>query len=114
MEKSKLKNIVVLKNLPSNLVEEAFIVLKSNKKIKKFAKVEKKNGVEKTKNDSKENEYIIKEAEMLVEEYLSKLEKNNKPIKIKNTDNKKYRRLKRYSYFISLIALMETISLIII
>ena len=32
MEESKLKNMVVLKNLPSNLVEEAIIVLKSNKK----------------------------------------------------------------------------------
>ena len=27
MEESKLKNMVVLKNLPSNLVEEAIIIL---------------------------------------------------------------------------------------
>ena len=35
MEDSKLKNMVVLKNLPSNIVDEAIIVLKSNKKVKK-------------------------------------------------------------------------------
>ena len=29
-----MKNIVVLKNLPSNLVEEAIVVLKANKRIK--------------------------------------------------------------------------------
>ena len=34
METSKLKNMVVLKNLPSNIVDEAIIVLKTNKKVK--------------------------------------------------------------------------------
>ena len=31
MEENNLKNIVVLKNLPSNIVEEAIVVLKGNK-----------------------------------------------------------------------------------
>ena len=31
MEKCKMKNVVVLKNLPSNLIEEAFVVVKSRK-----------------------------------------------------------------------------------
>ena len=31
MEKSKMKNVVVLKNLPSNLIEEAFVVVKYRK-----------------------------------------------------------------------------------
>ena len=31
-----MRNIVVLKDLPSNLVEEAIIVLKQNQKIKKI------------------------------------------------------------------------------
>ena len=35
MEASKLKNMVILKNLPSNLVEEAIVILKENKKVKK-------------------------------------------------------------------------------
>ena len=38
METSNMKNMVVLKNLPSNLVEEAIIILKSSKKVKKLEK----------------------------------------------------------------------------
>ena len=34
MNQGGLKNMVVLKNLPSNIVEEAIIVLKTNKKNK--------------------------------------------------------------------------------
>ena len=33
MDTSSLKNIVVLKDLPSNIVEEAIVVLKENQKI---------------------------------------------------------------------------------
>ena len=36
MDTSNLKNIVVLKNLPSNLVEEEIVVLKKNKKLHKL------------------------------------------------------------------------------
>ena len=43
METSNLKNMVVLKNLPSNIVDEAIIVLKTNKKAKKLQKIEKNN-----------------------------------------------------------------------
>ena len=38
MNQGGLKNMVVLKNLPSNIVEEAIIVLKTNKKIKQVEK----------------------------------------------------------------------------
>ena len=34
MEASKLKNMVILKNLPSNLVEEAIVILKSSAKVR--------------------------------------------------------------------------------
>ena len=40
METSNLKNMVVLKNLPSNIVDEAIIVLKTNKKAKKLQKID--------------------------------------------------------------------------
>ena len=36
MEKSQMKNMVILKNLPSNLIEEAIVILKSNKYAKKW------------------------------------------------------------------------------
>ena len=38
MNESKMKNMVVLKNLPSNIVEEAYVVLKPNKNYKNLQK----------------------------------------------------------------------------
>ena len=89
MENNKMRNIVVLKNLPSNLVEEAIVVLKGNKiKLPEYA--EKKAEV---KTGSKD--YILKEAELIISNYVSNLEKN-KLGKKKSLDGieKKYKRLK--------------------
>ena len=41
MEFGQMKNIVVLKNLPSNIVDEAIVVLKPNKKAKQIQHIEK-------------------------------------------------------------------------
>ena len=73
MEDSKLKNMVVLKNLPSNIVDEAIIVLKSNKKVKKLQKIEKDKQSLENKEEKKDKEYILKEAEMIVNNYISKI-----------------------------------------
>lgn len=35
MESSDMKNMVVIKNLPSNMVEEAIIILKKTKELKR-------------------------------------------------------------------------------
>ena len=58
MNQEKLKNIVVLRDIPSNLVEEAIIILKDNnqinkKKLEEYAKDDGKNIVkEYLKNNS--------------------------------------------------------------
>ena len=78
METSRLKNMVVLKNLPSNIVDEAIIVLKTNKKVKKLQKIEKNKNQVENENDKKDKEYILKEAEMIVNNYISKIENNEK------------------------------------
>ena len=54
METSNLKNMVVLKNLPSNIVDEAIIVLKTNKKAKKLQKIEKNNKTTENEENKKE------------------------------------------------------------
>lgn len=51
-----LKNMIVVKNIPSNIVEEAFIIVKENLKIEKLD-IDKKN----------ENKLIIKEAEDIIQ-----------------------------------------------
>ena len=43
MNASRMKNIIVLKDLPSNLVDEAIVILKSGKKIKQKEFIESKN-----------------------------------------------------------------------
>lgn len=114
METSNMKNMVVLKNLPSNLVEEAIIILKSSKKAKKLEKIEKKNKPEKIQNTQKGKDYILKEAEMLVTSYISKLEDNHEKEQNKAIKNYKgYKRLRNYSYLSSIIIIIQAIMLMI-
>lgn len=114
METSKMKNMVVLKNLPSNLVEEAIVILKSSKKVKKLEKVEKKYKTEAIENKKREKDYILKEAEMLITGYISKLENKQEEKKVQQIkNNKKYNGLKRYAYITSMIIVIQTVMLII-
>ena len=105
MEKEKMDNIILLKNLPSNLVEEAIVVLKENHKL---PAAERKYVVE-TKKETTEENYIIKEAEMLVMEYIQKLE--NRKDKRNNMDWwKKYKKLKKWNY--ALVVLSSTLAIL--
>lgn len=115
MEESKLKNMVVLRNLPSNIIEEAIIILKSNKKVKKLQKIDKeKTSQEKqTITNKNKKEFVVKEAEMIISSYIAKIEENkqnNQKNKIEQT--KKVRRLKNYAYISSIIVLLQTLLLI--
>ena len=114
MENSNLKNMVILKNLPSNIVEEAIVILKSNKEAKKLEKIEKNKKSEKKENNKKDKDYVLKEAEMLVSSYIRRLENTNKQKNIKTSkNNKKYLRLKNYAFLSSIIILIQAIMLII-
>lgn len=112
METSNLKNMVVLKNLPSNIVDEAIIVLKANKKTKKLQKIENKKILENQEN-KKDKEYILKEAEMIVNNYISKIEnkENDKIIINKDTDGK-YKKLKKYAIATTLLCIIQAIVII--
>ena len=99
MDISKMKNMVVLKNLPSNIVDEAYVVLKSSKKAKKLEKIENFKNKNKEDETSKNKEYVVKEAELLIEDYINKVEdidnslEMNSSFKKHNIKNKKYKRL---------------------
>ena len=108
---NNLKNTVVLKNLPSNIVEEAIIVFKANIKLK-----EESNNFELEKNQGikKEKDYILKEAEMLVNNYIRKVEEKKKiKNEIQKKVDKKCKNLKKYIFVMSIILLLETIFVII-
>ena len=108
METSKMKNMIILKNPPSNLVEEAIIILKSNKKVQELKYIENKKGI--NIETLKEKDYIIKEAESVISNYISKIEeKNKKKINIE----KKYNKLRRYSIIATIMLAIAIIKIFI-
>lgn len=110
MEISKMKNMIILKNPPSNLVEEAIIILKSNRKVQelKYTEIKKNN----QSNNLKEKDYIIKEAESVISNYISKVENKEKQ-KSNLKIEKKYKMLKKYSIILTIILIMSFIKIII-
>lgn len=108
MQSSDMKNMVVLKNLPSNMVEEAIIIFKETQKVKQKELIDKGKEIDSEEMQPKSKEYILKEAEMLVTDYINKIENKKKLSNNKNVENK-YKNLKKYCIastvllFISLI-----------
>lgn len=102
MNNDNMKNIVVLKDLPSNMVEEAIVILKPNIKLEQEEK--KKENIKvgaKSKNTSKD--YIIKEAQEVISQYISNLEK---PKQLEKTNKKliaKYNRIKTLTILFALV-----------
>ncbi|MCI8833302.1 MAG: hypothetical protein HFJ19_03785 [Clostridia bacterium] len=69
MNNLDMKNIIVLKDLPSNIIDEAIVILKDNK-IKKR---------EKSENASEfMNTNVISEAQNVISEYIERLERPKK------------------------------------
>lgn len=107
MDTENMKNMVVLKNLPSNIVEEAIVILKPNIKLKSLDTAE-RNGKNK-KSSSKSNKqgtkkYIINEAEMVIGNYLSKIENDKKKtVKINKKIETKCKRLRAISILLGLM-----------
>ncbi len=85
MQINKLNNIVFLKDVESNIIEEAFVVLKGKVKINDIQ--------ENVKSEEKNNINILKEAELLIN---SKLDENSieyEKFKVKTLE-KKYKKIK--------------------
>ena len=100
MNDSKMKNMVILKNLPSNIVEEAYVVLKPHKN---FSLQKQENTEERLTS-----EYVVKEAEMVISNYLSKIEEKKV---IRNLEveeiKKKYNNLKKASMILAGILVLN-------
>lgn len=113
METNSLKNIIVLKSLPSNIIDEAIIILKSNKYAKKFQTIEKNNKKEIEKNDFSKKEYLVKEAEAILANYVTKVE-NSRSLERPNKNLiQKYERLKKYSLVITILFCISIIFLFV-
>lgn len=115
MNTGSLKNIVILKDLPSNLVEEAIIFLKENQKLRKpelidvDIKQQKAKSEEKRDNTKPKNskDYIVNEAQMLIADYISRIENKNKKEDIS------YKRLKKKYQFLKKINMALAIGFMI-
>lgn len=108
MDTENMKNMVVLKNLPSNIVDEAIVILKPNIKLKSLDTVDKKNNKNKKTNKENTKKYIINEAEMVVSNYLSKIEDDKKNIaKINKKIENKYKRVRAISIILGILFLVN-------
>lgn len=100
MEKSKMKNIVILKNLPSNLIEEAFVVVKSRKVARNLEYIDgKKNKFE---SDCKDDGYIVREAESVLSSYVNFVEKGSGKTEKKSFE-KRYKMTKIYGIVATIV-----------
>lgn len=100
-----LRNIVVLNNLPSNIIDEAIIVLKSRKYVKKLELIDNKSSV--IYNNKKEkNDFIVKEAENIVSNYMAKIEKKQSIEKRDINIEIKYKKIKIYSIITSFLLIL--------
>lgn len=107
MQSSDMKNMVVLKNLPSNMIEEAIIIFKERQRVKEL--IDKSNHINFSENEFKSKEYILKEAEMLVTDYINKIEEKKKIDKEEMSIRKKYQILKKYSIVSTAILIISLI-----
>ena len=103
MENSKMKNMVVLKNLPSNMIEEAIVIFKENSKIKAKDVINKSNQLSQIQGKSKD--IIFKEAEMLVNDYVKRVESSKNRKIFDKKINDKF--LKKYSIVITILFIIS-------
>lgn len=105
MQNSRLKNSIVLKGMASNVVDEAIVILKPNIKVKKL------EHAKSFKEKSNTKEFIVKEAEHVILEYVNKINheailKENKKL-IKKTKKLQLINIMFFSILILLIVLIN-------
>lgn len=113
MDIENMKNMIVLKNLPSNIVDEAIVILKPNIKLKSL-NIPEKNSVKNKKNkeikSKNPKKYIINEAEMVVSNYISKIENEKKNVsKVNKKIENKYKRVRALAMFLGILFLFSCI-----
>ena len=110
MNKENMKNMVVLRDLPSNIVEEAIVILKPNVKVKSLNIAEKENKKSKKNNEQNSKRYIVNEAQMVISNYLANIEKQKKK---RYSENKKieskYKRTRMICIFLLICLIISFI-----
>lgn len=113
MNSENIKSIIILKGLPSNFIDEAIFVVKNkkeaknlnyqdllsnkNKVIQGYMNEEDLKKIEKINKEGRN--YIVKEAEFVVNGYINKLDKSLEEKKVKNIE-RKYKRTKILNFIL--------------
>ena len=113
MNTENMKNILILKDLPSNLVEEAIVFLKQNQKIRKPEYIENKDKFKNSENGNKNKDnFLINEAKFVISDYILKVEKENSAsTTIEGTKkiNKQYKKVKSINFCLIVALLISMI-----
>lgn len=107
MNASRMKNIIVLKDLPSNLVDEAIVILKNGNKVKYQEIIEEREESNFEIKQGNSSDIAIKEAELLVSNYIKKLEKPNEQSITIRKMRLKYKKLQLCSFFLGLTTIVR-------
>ena len=126
MDKENMKNIIILKNLPSNLIDEAIMVIKdknkksnytdflgqedSNNVIQGYMNTDDLKKIEKIKKENRK--YVIKEAEMVVTNYINQMDNNIKEKKNKKIELR-YKKVRTLNLFLGLTTITSIVFAII-
>ena len=137
MSKENTRNVIILKNLPSNLIAEAILVVKDKKQVADYMKESEfdankdvsncktgNNGIiygdikteslKKIENVKKEDrKYEIKEAEIVVSNYIKRIEDNLADRKIDRL-KKSYKKTKKLNVFLAMTTIISILLAIFI
>ena len=134
MSKENTRNVIILKNLPSNLIAEAILVVKDKKQVADYMKESEfgvnkdvstgNNGIiygdmkteslKKIENVKKEDrKYVIKEAEIVVSNYIKRIEDNLADRKIDRL-KKSYKKTKKLNVFLAMTTIISILLAIFI
>jgi len=101
MQINKMKNIIVLKGMASNVIEEAIVVLKPNVKLKQS---EHANSKKQTVQEKNKRKVIVKEAEDVISSYIERIQIKNELL-----ENKRFKSKYRFLQLINALLIIVTI-----
>lgn len=95
MNNLDMKNIIVLKDLPSNIIDEAIVILKDNK-------IKKKENSEYS-NMPYVNTNVVEDAKNIIAEYIDKMEQPKRDKRKERELLTKYRKLKLFTILLGVM-----------
>lgn len=98
MKSKNMKNIIILKDLPSNIVDQALVFIKPNLKVKEY--------IPKNTNKEIKKDYIVEEAESVIKDYIKNVNMGDEQKKIRLI-KKKYKRLKIVSIAMTIVIIIS-------